>query len=91
MGPSHNPLLGSWKLRSLSRVDAETGRVSNPFGINPVGYLNYSPDGRMMAILLAENRAAPGGPLGHGRPDGFAEPRPDAATEGAHESRRAVG
>ena len=63
MGPSHNPLLGSWKLRSLTRVDADTGRLFNPFGINPVGYLNYSPDGRMMAILLAENRAAPGGPI----------------------------
>jgi len=63
MGPSHNRLLGSWKLRSLTRVDAETGKQSNPLGIHPIGYLNYSPDGRMMVILLGENREAPGDPV----------------------------
>ena len=63
MGPGHNPLLGTWKLRSLTWVDAETGKQSTSFGIHPVGYLNYSSDGRVMAVLLAENRVAPGGAI----------------------------
>ena len=63
MGPGHNPLLGTWKLRSLTWVDTETGKQSTTLGIHPVGYLNYSSDGRVMAILLAENRVAPGGPI----------------------------
>ena len=63
MGPGHTPLLGTWKLRSLTWVDAETGKQSTPFGIHPVGYLNYSSDGRVMAVLLAENRVAPGGAI----------------------------
>ena len=63
MGPGHSPLLGTWKLRSLTRVDAETGKQSTTLGVHPVGYLNYSSDGRVMAILLAENRVAPGGAI----------------------------
>jgi len=63
MGPGHSPLLGTWKLRSLTWVDTETGKQSTTLGIHPVGYLNYSSDGRVMAILLAENRVAPGGAI----------------------------
>jgi hypothetical protein len=63
VGPHHNPLLGTWKLRSMTWVDAESGRQTNPLGMHPDGYLNYSPDGRMMTIIVAENRGAPGGPI----------------------------
>jgi Lipocalin-like domain len=56
MGPASSPLLGTWKLRTFSRVDAETGEKSSPLGTRPRGYINYSPDGRMIAIVLGENR-----------------------------------
>jgi len=63
MGPGHNQFLGTWKLRSFTRVDAETGKQSNPLGNHPVGYLNYSSDGRMMVILIGDSREAPSGPV----------------------------
>ena len=58
-----NALLGTWKLRSAVQEDVETGKKSYPLGANPTGYLNYSPDGRMMVILVGDNRKAPAGPV----------------------------
>jgi Lipocalin-like domain len=43
-----NPILGTWKLQSLVFEAIETGQRSSPFGDHPVGYLGYSPDGRML-------------------------------------------
>ena len=63
MGPGDNRLLGTWKLVSCTRVDAETGKQSHPFGLHPLGYLTYSPDGRMMAMMFGDHRAAPSGPI----------------------------
>ncbi len=58
-----NPLPGTWKLRSHIREDVETGDKSHPFGTQPVGYLNYSPDGRMMVMFVSDNRKAPAEPV----------------------------
>jgi len=63
MGSGDNRLLGTWKLHSCTFVDAETGKQSNPLGVHPVGYLNYSSDGRMMVMTFADNRQAPIGPI----------------------------
>ena len=63
MGFGHNRLLGTWKLKSCTFEDAETGKQSNPLGIHPVGYLNYSSDGRMMVMTFADNRQAPIGSI----------------------------
>ena len=54
-----NPILGTWKLQSLVFEATATGRRSSPFGDHPVGYLSYSPDGRMYAIGVAEDRPKP--------------------------------
>jgi hypothetical protein len=54
-----NPLLGTWKLQSLVFEAMATGQRSSPFGDHPVGYLSYSPDGRMYAIVAAEDRPKP--------------------------------
>jgi hypothetical protein len=51
-----NPILGTWKLQSLVYETIATGKRSNPFGDHPDGYLGYSRDGRMYAILVAEDR-----------------------------------
>jgi len=51
-----NPLLGTWKLQSLLSEVIATGERSKPWGEHPNGYLSYFRDGRMSAILVAEDR-----------------------------------
>jgi hypothetical protein len=54
-----NPLLGTWKLKSYVREVAATGERYNERGERPNGYLSYSPDGRMYAIITWDNRPSP--------------------------------
>ena len=54
-----NPILGTWKLQLLVYEAIATGQRSSPFGDHPDGYLSYSPDGRMYAIGVAEDRPKP--------------------------------
>ena len=63
MTSGDSALLGTWKLRSAVQEDVETGKKLYPMGANPTGYLNYSPDGRVMVILVGDNRKAPAGPV----------------------------
>ena len=59
MGRGDGPLLGTWKLRSFTQEDAATGEKFSSLGPRPGGYLSSSPDGRMMVILVGDNRIAP--------------------------------
>jgi hypothetical protein len=52
-------LLGTWKLLSFTTEELDTGQTARFFGDHPSGYLNYCADGRMYAILLADERKAP--------------------------------
>jgi Lipocalin-like domain len=54
-----NPVLGTWKLKSFVREVTATGEKYNQMGENPTGYLSYSADGRMYAILTMDNRIKP--------------------------------
>ncbi|MBC8736047.1 hypothetical protein OKW30_000499 [Paraburkholderia sp. Clong3] len=54
-------LLGTWKLRSFTTEDLANGEKTDLFGAHPDGYLSYSADGRMHAIVLKEGRKAPAG------------------------------
>ena len=54
-----NPLLVTWKLNSVVRKVLATGERLNQLGEHPNGYLSYSSDGRMYAIVSAENRVKP--------------------------------
>jgi hypothetical protein len=54
-----NPLIGTWRLKSYVREVAATGERYNERGEHPNGYLAYSADGRMYAIITWENRIAP--------------------------------
>jgi hypothetical protein len=56
---TENPILGTWKLQSLIFEAIATGQRSSPFDDHPVGYLNYSPDNRMYAMGVAEDRPKP--------------------------------
>ena len=47
-------LLGIWKLLSWDVEFQDTGKREPLGGANPSGYLIFTPEGRMMAILEAE-------------------------------------
>lgn len=54
-----NPFIGTWSLKSTERKTLETGEVTPLWGAHPTGTLIYTADGRMSALVLAENRKAP--------------------------------
>src|SRR6202012_4501022 len=51
--------IGTWKLKSFTDEEVETGQVTTPLGAPPSGYLSYGADGRVSAILVKEGRKAP--------------------------------
>ena len=55
-------LLGTWKMVSWTREVVGTGQTSDAMGPNPIGYIAYHADGRMMALVLKRDRLAPAGP-----------------------------
>ena len=52
---SKDALVGTWKLVS-ARDTPERGEVRDAFGRNPTGFLTYTADGRMMAIVTFDGR-----------------------------------
>jgi len=54
-------LLGTWTLVSAVREEIPSGSKTDMFGQNPHGFINYSPDGRMIALITRSDRAAPSG------------------------------
>jgi hypothetical protein len=52
-------ILGSWKMTSWTYEILETGEIKDALGKNPRGYINYSPEGRMMVLVLGEDRPLP--------------------------------
>lgn len=58
-GPANAQLteiVGTWKFLSYVRTDPGTGENVNIFGEHPRGWLIYTPEGRMMVIVIPENR-----------------------------------
>jgi hypothetical protein len=56
---NQSDLVGTWKFISYLRTDPETGKNTNIMGESPKGYLIYTREGRMMVIVVADNREAP--------------------------------
>ena len=52
-------LEGTWKLVSSTRTNTTTGATTDSFGPNPLGYIMYGKDGRMMALLTRSDRPKP--------------------------------
>jgi len=50
-----NPLVGTWRLVSIIRVDPKSGEKSEPWGKNPKGLITYTADGRMNVVFSNEN------------------------------------
>ena len=61
-----NLLIGTWKLKSQLWTLTATGEKIHQMGEHPNGYLSYSADGRMYAIITAENRVKPDAANPHG-------------------------
>jgi hypothetical protein len=57
--PGNEDLYGTWRLLSYSERVMATGETSAYFGESPHGFLSYSRDGRMFAIIAAEGRRKP--------------------------------
>ena len=49
-------LYGTWTLKRFTTRDVATGKEINRFGSAPKGFLGYSRDGRMYAIIVQEER-----------------------------------
>jgi hypothetical protein len=54
-------LVGTWRLVDAVTVDHATGETSSAWGDNPLGFINYAPDGRMMVMNLRRDRGKPAG------------------------------
>lgn len=52
-------LIGTWRMTAWVRQVVATGEVSDAMGPDPVGYIAYHADGRMMALVLRRDRPAP--------------------------------
>lgn len=56
LGRPNNKLVGTWKLVSASSTTLKGERLDPPYGLNPVGFLTYSEDGRVSAMISYDLR-----------------------------------
>jgi Lipocalin-like domain len=47
----NSEILGAWQLVSASSSTSDGERSDTPFGVDPTGFITYTPDGRMSAII----------------------------------------
>jgi len=50
-GPTNDKLIGTWKLVSASSTTKTGERSETPYGPNPVGFLTYTANGRVTALI----------------------------------------
>lgn len=51
------PLLGTWKLISAIAILTDGTIEPDVYGVNPVGYITYTPEARMMVMFASCDRA----------------------------------
>lgn len=51
-------LVGTWKLVSASSTTVARERSGTPYGLNPAGFLTYTADGRVTALISYDGRKA---------------------------------
>lgn len=52
----NNPLIGTWKLVSITAIFPDGSINKEAFGANPIGYINYTTEGKMMVIFSKSQR-----------------------------------
>jgi hypothetical protein len=60
---SDNKLVGTWKLVSASSITSTGERSETPYGSGPLGFLTYTGDGRISAVISYGGRK----PISFGR------------------------
>jgi hypothetical protein len=58
LGSANNKLVGTWKLVSASTTTSTGERSETPYGMNPVGFLTYTDEGRIAAMISHSGRKA---------------------------------
>ena len=53
---SQKGIVGTWRLVSMTTRDPSTGKESDLWGKGPIGFLTYTPGGRMSAVIAAASR-----------------------------------
>jgi Lipocalin-like domain len=51
LGNANDKLVGTWKLVSASSTTSAGERCETPYGYSPVGFLTYTADGRVSAMI----------------------------------------
>ncbi|MEM7726172.1 MAG: lipocalin-like domain-containing protein [Cyanobacteria bacterium P01_A01_bin.45] len=54
--PENNPLLGTWKLISITAIFSDGKVNKEAFGENPIGYITYTHESKMMVIFSRSDR-----------------------------------
>jgi hypothetical protein len=57
--PATEELVGTWRLVRFTRTNVATGEAQDTFGKTPSGFIQFGRDGRMMMLVVKEQRAAP--------------------------------
>jgi hypothetical protein len=52
-------LAGTYRLVSSTRKILDTGEVLNTWGKNPKGFITYGKDGRMLVLIVRDDRPKP--------------------------------
>ena len=55
-GPTSDQLVGTWKLVSASSTTSAGERNEAPYGSSPAGFLTYTADGRVTAMISYDGR-----------------------------------
>ena len=56
---AEDELAGTYKLISSTRKILDTGEVLDTWGKNPKGFITYGKDGRMLVLIVNDNRPKP--------------------------------
>jgi hypothetical protein len=70
-GHSNDELVGTWKLVSASSTTSTGERSESPYGAQPAGFLTYTGDGRVSALISYDGRKSLS--FGGGSPEEQAE------------------
>ena len=52
-------ILGNWKMMSWQVEDLASGEIRDALGPDPHGYITYTPDGRVIVLILKASRPKP--------------------------------
>jgi Lipocalin-like domain len=60
--PVNEELVGTWRLVRFTRTIVATGEAQDTFGKTPSGFIQFGRDGRMMMLVVKDQRPAPPDP-----------------------------